>query len=150
MSHNLYREQHPLVFVITHWINLLAMFFLTLSGFYIHYPIFPGAMGLARGTHFFWMFVLLINLIVRIVLAFIVKDAVVQNTREVDKDYKNWLPQKENRHQLFPWIKYYLFMKKDHPICGEVRRSAEDRLHRHGAVDTARGLHRLLPVGPDQ
>jgi len=119
MSHNLYREQHPLVFVITHWINLLAMFFLTLSGFYIHYPIFPGAMGLARGTHFFWMFVLLINLIVRIVLAFIVKDAVVQNTREVDKDYKNWLPQKENRHQLFPWIKYYLFMKKDHPISAK-------------------------------
>ena len=45
-------------FVITHWINLLAMFFLALSGFYIHYPIVPGLMGLARGTHFFWMFVL--------------------------------------------------------------------------------------------
>jgi len=119
MSHNLYREQHPLVFVITHWINLLAMIFLTLSGFYIHYPIFPGAMGLARGTHFFWMFVLLINLIVRIVLAFTVKTAVVQNTREVDTDIKNWLPQKENRHQMIPWIKYYLFMKKDHPISAK-------------------------------
>jgi Ni/Fe-hydrogenase 1 B-type cytochrome subunit len=119
MSHNLYREQHPLVFVITHWINLLAMLFLTLSGFYIHYPIFPGGMGVARGTHFFWMFVLLVNLIVRVVLAFFVKTAVVQNTREVDRDIKNWLPQKENRHQLIPWISYYLFFKKDHPISAK-------------------------------
>jgi len=76
-------------------------------------------MGVARGTHFFWMFVLLINLIVRIVLAFTVKTAVVQNTREVDTDIKNWLPQKENRHQLIPWISYYLFFKKDHPISAK-------------------------------
>jgi len=119
MSHNIYREQHPLVFVITHWINLLAMVFLTLSGFYIHFPIFAGGMGVARGTHFFWMFVLLINLILRIVLAFVVKDSIVQNTREVDLDIKNWLPQKENRHQLIPWLQYYLFMKKDHPISAK-------------------------------
>ncbi len=106
-------------FVLTHWINLLAMFFLALSGFYIHFPIVPGLMGLARGTHFFWMFVLLINLIVRIILMFVVKDAVMPNTREVDYDYKNWLPQKANRHQMWPWIKYYLFLKKDHPISAK-------------------------------
>lgn len=106
-------------FVLTHWVNLLAMTFLTLSGFYIHFPIFPGLMGVARGTHFFWMFTLLINLIVRIVLAFVVKDANMPDTREVDLDYKNWLPQKANRHQLWPWIKYYLFMKKDHPISAK-------------------------------
>lgn len=119
MSHKLYREAHPLVFVITHWINLLAMVFLVLSGFYIHFPIFGGLMGLARGTHFFWMFVLLINLIVRIVLAFFVKDAVMPNTREVELDIKNWLPQEANRHQFIPWVKYYLFMKKEHPISGK-------------------------------
>jgi Ni/Fe-hydrogenase 1 B-type cytochrome subunit len=119
MSHKLYREAHPLVFVITHWVNLLAMIFLTCSGFYIHYPIFGGLMGLARGTHFFWMFVLLINLVLRIVLAFFVKSAILPNTREVDLDIKNWLPQAENRHQLIPWVKYYLFFKKDHPISGK-------------------------------
>ncbi len=119
MAHKLYREAHPLVFVLTHWINLLAMFFLTLSGFYIHYPIVPGLMGLARGTHFFWMFVLLFNLIFRIVAAFFVKDAILPDTREVDKDIKNWLPQPENRHQLIPWVKYYLFLKKDHPISAK-------------------------------
>lgn len=119
MAHNFYREQHPLVFVITHWINLLAMFFLALSGLYIHYPIFPGFMGVARGTHFFWMFVLLINLVVRIVLAFFVQSATRQNTRETELDIKNWLPQPENRHQLIPWVRYYLFMKKDHPISAK-------------------------------
>jgi Ni/Fe-hydrogenase 1 B-type cytochrome subunit len=119
MGHKLYREAHPLVFVITHWTNLLAMFFLTLSGFYIHFPIFPGMMGLARGAHFFWMFVLLINLILRIVLAFFVKTTNMPNTREVDVDYKNWLPQQANRGQMIPWIKYYLFLKKEVPISGK-------------------------------
>jgi len=119
MSHDLYHEAHPMPFVLTHWINLCAMFFLVLSGFYIHYPIFGGLMGLARGTHFFWMFVLLINLVVRVILAFVVKDANMPDTREVDYDYKNWLPQAANRHQLIPWIKYYLFLKKDHPISAK-------------------------------
>ena len=119
MAHKLYREAHPLVFVMTHWINLCAMVFLTLSGFYIHYPILPGMMSLARGTHQFWMFVLLINLLVRIVLAFFVKSATMPDSREQDLDIKNWLPQAANRHQLIPWVKYYLFLKKDHPISAK-------------------------------
>lgn len=119
MAHKLYREAHPLVFVITHWVNLLAMLFLTLSGFYIHFPIFAGLMGVARGTHFFWMFVLIINLTLRIILAFFVKSATMPNTREQEADIKNWLPQAANRHQMIPWVKYYLFLKKDHPISGK-------------------------------
>jgi len=119
MSHDLYREAHPMPFVLTHWINLCSMVFLTLSGFYIHYPIFGGWMGIARGAHLFWAFVLLINLLVRLVLMFFVKDAIMPSTREVDYDYKNWLPQAANRHQLIPWVKYYLFLKKDHPISGK-------------------------------
>jgi Ni/Fe-hydrogenase 1 B-type cytochrome subunit len=110
---------HPLVFVLTHWINLLAMLFLTLSGLYIHYPIFPGAMGLARGTHFFWMFVLCINFIVRLVLLFTVKTANVAGSRDVARDIKNFVPQAENRHQLWPTVKFYLFMKKEHPKGGK-------------------------------
>lgn len=117
--HSLYREQHPMVYVITHWINLLGMIFLTLSGLYIHYPIFAGLMGVARGTHFFWMFVILINMFFRIISAFFVKDAIVPGTREVDYDYKNWLPQKENRHQFLPWLKYYTFFKKTTPISAK-------------------------------
>ena len=42
---------------------------------------------------------------------------------EVDKlvkDYKTWLPQAENRHQALEWIKYYLFLKKDHPLGAKL------------------------------
>ncbi len=56
-------------------------------------------------------------MIVRVVLAFIIKDAQFAGTREgLDYDYKNFLPAKANRHQFIPWIKYYLFIKKEHPI----------------------------------
>lgn len=111
-----YREAHPFIFVMTHWINLIAIVALAFSGFYIHYPFFSGFMGVARGMHFVFMYVLLINLAVRIVAAFFVKSATRLGSREVDTDIKNWLPQKLNRHQLWPWIKYYLFLKKEHPI----------------------------------
>ncbi len=116
-----YREAHPLVFVLTHWINLIAIFALIFSGFYIHYPFLGGfmSMSLARGIHFFFMYVLLINLAFRIVASFFVKSATRLGTREVDKDIKNWLPQKLNRGQLIPWIKYYLFLKKEHPISAK-------------------------------
>lgn len=119
MAHKPVREAHPLVFVITHWINLLAMCFLTLSGFYIHFPFVAGLMGLARGIHFFWMFVLIINLTFRIIASFFVKTTTEMDTREVDYDIKNWLPQKSNRHQLWPVVKYYLFFKKDYPITAK-------------------------------
>lgn len=105
-----------MVFVLTHWINLISMVALAFSGFYIHYPFFAGFMGIARGMHFFFMFVLIINLTFRIVAAFFVKDAVMLGTRQQDTDIKNWLPQKANSHQAWPWVKYYLFMKKDHPL----------------------------------
>ena len=118
-AHMFVREEHPLVFVLTHWINLLAMCFLTLSGFYIHFPIVNGLMGLARGTHIFWAFVVLINVIVRVVLAFFVKDANMMGTREVDTDIKNFIPSKANRHQLWPTIKFYLFLKKEHPVSSK-------------------------------
>ena len=46
-----YREAHPLPFVITHWINLICMFILIFTGFYIHFPFFPLFMSVARGLH---------------------------------------------------------------------------------------------------
>ena len=115
-----FREQHPIPFVLTHWINLLAIAFLTFSGFYIHFPFFAGFMGVARGIHFFWMWVLLINIIVRIILAFTVSDSSLLGSRTKNgKDIKNWLPQPQNRHQLGAWLKYYTFLKKEHPISAK-------------------------------
>lgn len=113
------REGNPLVFVVSHWINLLGMFFLALSGFYIHWPFVPGLMGVARGMHFFWMFVVIFNLIFRIIGAFVFESANLLGSRMKEKDIKNWLPQEENRHQFWPTLKYYLFMKKTYPITAK-------------------------------
>ena len=106
-------------FVVTHWVNLVAMIFLIITGFLIHFPV-PGTMGIARGLHVFFGFVIFINCVVRIVLSFFVKSAPTGGTRKTVKDFRTWLPQKDNRHQGGAWIKYYLFMKKDHPLSAKL------------------------------
>jgi Ni/Fe-hydrogenase 1 B-type cytochrome subunit len=111
-----YREAHPLPFVLTHWINLISMVLLIFTGFYIHFPFFSGFMGIARGAHMAFAIIIIVNLIVRIVLAFVLKSAPTGGTREVDTDIKSFFPQKDNRHQLGAWLKYYLFLKKEHPL----------------------------------
>lgn len=114
-----YKEAHPLPFVVTHYINLVSMILLILSGLYIHFPPFGGFMGIARGLHIFAGIVLVINCLVRVILAFVLDSAPAPGTRQMEKDYKSWLPQKDNKHQLIPWIKFYLFGKKEHPLSGK-------------------------------
>ena len=118
MAH--YREAHPLPFVITHWVNLIAMLILIFSGIYIHYPMFGGWMGICRGLHLFFGFVLLVNCLVRMVLAFFIKSAPAPGTRELVRDIWTWLPQRDNKHQLWAWISYYLFLRRDHPIAAKL------------------------------
>lgn len=115
-----YREAHPLPFVITHWINLVSMIILIVTGFSIHFPFWPYFMGIARGVHIFVGFVLVINCLARIIMAFFVKSAPDGGTRNTVLDYKTWLPQADNRHQLGAWVKYYLFIKKDHPLSAKL------------------------------
>ena len=115
-----YREAHPLVFVITHWINLIAMIVLIVTGFCIHFPFWPYFESLARGMHVFFGFVIFLNCVFRIIAAFFVKTAPTGGTRKQVTDYKTWLPQKDNRHQGLIWIKYYLFLKKDHPLSAKL------------------------------
>ncbi len=109
-----------MVFVVTHWINLVSMILLIITGFMIHFPFIAGWMGVARGLHVFCGFVLFINCLFRIFAAFFVKTAPTAGTRKVVADYKTWLPQKDNRHQGGAWIKYYLFLKKDHPLSAKL------------------------------
>ncbi|MCL1798376.1 MAG: cytochrome b/b6 domain-containing protein [Eggerthellaceae bacterium] len=115
-----YREAHPLPFVITHWINLVAMILLIISGFNIHFPFWAAFEGIARGIHMFFAFVLVLNCIVRVILSFFVKSAPTGGTRRTDTDIKSWLPQTDNRHQAGAWVKYYLFLKKDHPLSAKL------------------------------
>ena len=114
-----YKEAHPLPFVITHWINLAAMVILIISGLLIHFPV-PISMGIARGLHIFAGIVLFLNCLARVIMSFFVRSAPTGGTRETVKDYKTWLPQKDNRHQGGAWVKYYLFMKKDHPLGAKL------------------------------
>ena len=115
-----YREAHPLLFVVTHWINLVAMILLIVTGFCIHFPFWAGFMGIARGVHVFCGFVLFINCVFRLIAAFFVKTAPTGGTRKQVPDFKTWLPQKDNRHQGGAWIRYYLFFKKDHPLGAKL------------------------------
>ena len=108
-----------MIFVFTHWINLVCMIGLAFTGFYIHYPFFAGFMNAARSIHFVLMFVLVINLTSRIILAFWVKTANQLGTRAVDVDLKNWLPQEENKHQFMETVKYYTFFRNTHVISGK-------------------------------
>ena len=109
-----------MLFVVTHWINLIAMLLLIVTGFCIHFPFWPAFMGIARGVHVFCGFVLFINCLFRVIAAFFVKTAPAGGTRKQVPDYKTWLPQKDNRHQLFEWIKYYLFLRKTHPLGAKL------------------------------
>ena len=96
-----YREAHPLPFVITHWVNLVCMILLNFTGLLIHFPFIAGVMGVVRGVHIFCGIVITINLIVRVILSLFVKSAQVNGTREgADRDIKNFLPSKKNRHQI--------------------------------------------------
>ena len=106
-------------FVITHWINLAAMCLLIITGLLIHFPV-PISMGIARGIHIFCGFVIFINCIVRMIMAFFVESAPTGGTRETVKDYKTWLPQADNKHQGAEWVKYYTFVKKDHPLGAKL------------------------------
>ena len=109
-----------MVFVVTHWINLVSMILLIITGFMIHFPFIAGWMGVARGVHVFCGFVLFLNCVFRVIAAFFVKTSPSGGTRKVVADYKTWLPQKDNRHQALEWIKYYLFLKKDHPLGAKL------------------------------
>ena len=114
-----YKEAHPVPLIVTHYINLICMAVLILSGIIIHFPYFAGVMGIARGAHIFAGILILVNCIVRIVFAFTMESAPAPGTRQTQKDYKSWMPQADNKGQFIQWVKFYLFVKKDHPLSGK-------------------------------
>jgi Ni/Fe-hydrogenase 1 B-type cytochrome subunit len=118
-GHGHYRAAHPLPLMLSHWSNLICMIVLAFTGFYIHSPFFAGFMGTARSLHFFFMYLLLVTITARIIMAFTVKDASQMGSKERDWDWKNWIPQEENKHQLWETAKYYLFMRKEHVISAK-------------------------------
>jgi Ni/Fe-hydrogenase 1 B-type cytochrome subunit len=108
------REEHPLVPRLLHWVHLVSMFILILSGLYIAHPFLPGLMGVMRGAHLIFMWVLIITAIWRLVWAFVGRTAPL-GSRETVRDYKHFGPQRENKGTMGGTIAYYTFMRKDAP-----------------------------------
>ena len=76
------------------------MALLIFTGFLIHFPFWAGLTGVARGVHVFCGMLLVLNCILRIIFAFMFHSAPTGGTRNMVRDYKTWLPQKNNRHML--------------------------------------------------
>ncbi len=94
---------------IMHYIHLICMVLLAVSGFYIHRPFVPGLMGTMRTMHFIAMYIVGLNLIARIYWAIF----------GANGDIRRFLPEKENKGKLIPIISYYLFIRRQHPVTAK-------------------------------
>lgn len=120
MAHNVAtREEHPLPAVLMHWAYLVSMVVLIFTGFYIHSPFFAGAMGTMRTLHFIFMFALIYVAIIRVYWAFFGAGSANPGERRKIRDYKHFLPERENRGKLVPIISYYLFLRRTHPATAK-------------------------------
>jgi len=103
--------RHPIWIRVFHWMNMIAITLLILTGYYIHapldFPIFKN-MDQARTLHFAMAYVLCVGVLGRVYYAI------------VTGDWKNILfnpiPDIKNLPSM---LKYYLFMSDSHPYYGK-------------------------------
>jgi Ni/Fe-hydrogenase 1 B-type cytochrome subunit len=104
-------QRHSIWLRLFHWINMIAITMLILTGFYIHAPqsfrLFSN-MDIARSIHFALAYVLCISYVCRIYYAIVADDA-----KNIIYD-----PIKDTK-KLPSMIKYYLFLEDDHPFYGK-------------------------------
>ncbi|RNC29026.1 MAG: Quinone-reactive Ni/Fe-hydrogenase B-type cytochrome subunit [Candidatus Dichloromethanomonas elyunquensis] len=93
-------SDHPFSHRVSHWINLVNFSVLIVTGFLIHAPFQGIQMNMARSLHFFFMYVLMINGLVRLYLGFFGKN----------KDYTEFFFSQLDVKTLIPQIKFYLFL----------------------------------------
>ncbi|HHY60323.1 MAG TPA: Ni/Fe-hydrogenase, b-type cytochrome subunit [Clostridia bacterium] len=91
------QEQFHFPQKLAHFINLLAIFLLIITGFYIYYPFAAGMMGAARYLHYIGAFVLVLNLIWRVYYAFFGK-------------YRDYYEYKPEPGKILQVVKYYCFV----------------------------------------
>ena len=99
---------HPLFQRISHWINLINFLVLGLTGWAIHSPQPGMPINLIRNLHFIFMYLLIINGVIRFYFSFFGKN----------KDYDQILLNKQDVKNIWPQTKYYLFIGK-HPETGK-------------------------------
>ncbi len=107
-------EEHPATPRMLHLIHLVSMFMLIISGIYISNPFVPDLMGVMRGAHLIFMWILIITAIVRVIWAFVGRTAPL-GSRETVRDYRHFGPQKENRGTFWGTLGYYTFMRNEAP-----------------------------------
>lgn len=103
--------RHSIWIRLFHWINMIAITMLILTGFYIHAPqVFKlfGSMNTARTIHFIMAYLLCFGVVGRVYYAIVADDA------------KNVVYEPINDTKKLPsMIKYYLFLADDHPFYGK-------------------------------
>lgn len=119
MAHATTREEHPWPAITMHWAHLLSIGVLTFTGFYIHMPFFAGGMGLMRNLHFVFMFVVGAVALARVYWAFLGSGSSSQGSRRKVRDYRHFGYEEANKGKTWETIKYYLFLRKSHPVGGK-------------------------------
>jgi Ni/Fe-hydrogenase 1 B-type cytochrome subunit len=109
-----YREEHPTTPRVLHWLHLISIVVLAISGLYISDPFFPYGMSFMRGAHIVFMWVLIVTLIWRVIWALVGKSSPA-GQRERIRDVRFFGPQRENRGTLGGTVSYYLFMRPEAP-----------------------------------
>jgi Ni/Fe-hydrogenase 1 B-type cytochrome subunit len=110
-----YEYAWSLTFRVGHWVTVLAVAVLALTGFYIHWPFLEGSapggldvMAWMRFSHFVAAYALILGLVIRIYLAF-------ASTFAADwRDFGLW----RNLRNVPDMAAYYLFLKRGHQEYG--------------------------------
>ncbi len=117
MAQNLRKRVYAWEFPVrlTHWLNVLAILTLSVTGFYIGAPFMHATgshqyiMGTVRVIHFIAGYVLLFSLIIRIYWAFM-------GNRFAS--WRVWFPfSKQRRADLIDAVKFYSFMSRKPPYA---------------------------------
>lgn len=98
-------KEHPVEARIYHWIHLISIVVLAITGWFIHWPFLPVAMSTMRFLHFIFMYVVVFNLIIRLSYAFLSRN---RDWREFGL---GWTQVKA----IPGTIGYYLFIRKELP-----------------------------------
>ena len=115
MAHPHVREEHPLPAMLMHYAHLISIVVLTITGLYIHAPWQGVRMELMRQLHFWFMYVLIVTLVIRIYWAIFGAGSSSHGSMKRVRDGKFFMPEAQNKGQLFQTVKYYLFLRKTHP-----------------------------------
>lgn len=88
---------------LMHWIHMISIFSLIITGFFIRYKVLESYMEMWKRHHYCFMALIMVNLIIRLIYAFVDKT----------KTYKDFAIGKKDILNTPDVLKYYLFLS-DH------------------------------------